>query len=89
MIERVSWGGWPNCYRLTDGRSEVIATSDVGPRIVRYGFLGGQNFLLERPEEQGTKGEADFVDLQYREPDHCEPERHPEFMDGSASGDDP
>ena len=61
MIERVSWGGWPNCYRLTDGRTELIATSDVGPRIVRYGFVGGQNMLLERPEEQGTAGETDFV----------------------------
>ena len=61
MIERVTWGGWPNCYRLTDGRSEVIATSDIGPRIVRYGFVGGQNFLLERQEEQGTTGETDFV----------------------------
>ena len=61
MIERVTWGGWQNCYRLTDGRSEVIATSDIGPRILRYGFVGGQNFLLERPEEQGTAGEIDFV----------------------------
>ena len=61
MIERVSWGGWPNCYRLTDGRSEVIATSDIGPRILRYGCVGGQNFMLERPLEQGTTGEADFV----------------------------
>ena len=61
LIEKVSWGGWPNCYRLTDGRVEAILTSDIGPRILRYGFTGGQNFMLERPAEQGTSGEPGFV----------------------------
>lgn len=61
MIEKVSWGGWPNCYRITDGKTEAIVTTDVGPRIVRYGFVGGQNLLLEIPAEQGGQGEDRFV----------------------------
>jgi hypothetical protein len=44
-IEKVSWGGWPNCYKISNGEVELIVTSDVGPRIMRYGFVGGQNLL--------------------------------------------
>ena len=32
MIEKVSYAGWPNCYRLADDRIELIATGDMGSR---------------------------------------------------------
>ncbi|MGH9588586.1 MAG: hypothetical protein ACRD3F_16705 [Acidobacteriaceae bacterium] len=35
-------------------------TRDVGPRILRYGFIGGQNLFKEFPEQLGRNGEADF-----------------------------
>lgn len=57
-IEKVSYGGWPNCYRLSNGDSELIVTSDVGPRIIRYGFVGGQNLFVEKKDELGKSGEA-------------------------------
>jgi len=49
-IEKVPYMGQPNCYRLTNGTVEVIVTTDVGPRIIRYGFTGGNNMLAELPE---------------------------------------
>ena len=61
MIELVDWGGWPCCYRLTNGAIEAIITTAIGPRIVRYGFIGGQNFMLELPGQVGTAGEAEFL----------------------------
>ncbi len=61
MIERVSWGGWPNCYRLQDGPLEAIVTSDIGPRILRFGFTNGPNLLLEIKTDQGTTAEQGFV----------------------------
>ena len=49
-IEKVPYLGQPNCYRLTNGTVEVIVTTDIGPRIIRYGFVGGDNVLAELPE---------------------------------------
>ena len=57
-IEKVSYQGWPNSYRITNGEIEVIITSDIGPRIMRYAFTGGQNIFKEFPEGLGKSGEA-------------------------------
>ena len=60
-IERTEYAGWPNCYRMTNGEVELIATSDVGPRIMRFGFVGGQNFLMQFPEQLGKSGESKWM----------------------------
>lgn len=60
IIEKMAWGGWPNCYRITNGEVELIVTSDVGPRIMRYGFVGGQNLFKEYTEQFGKSGEPDW-----------------------------
>ncbi|MEZ5403144.1 MAG: hypothetical protein R2729_25920 [Bryobacteraceae bacterium] len=39
---------------------ELILTADVGPRVIRYGYCGGQNLFLEIAGELGGRGEADF-----------------------------
>lgn len=59
-VERVEYGGWPDCYRISNGSVELIVTSDVGPRILRYGFPGGQNLFKEYPEQLGKSGESTF-----------------------------
>ncbi|MGA2132676.1 MAG: hypothetical protein ABSH50_10310 [Bryobacteraceae bacterium] len=60
-IEKTSYKGWPNCYRITNGEVELIVTSDIGPRIMRYGFVGGPNFFKEFAESLGKSGEPAFV----------------------------
>ena len=57
-IEQTSWGGWPNCYRLSNDEIELILTSDVGPRVIRCGFVGGPNVFKEYAEELGGTGEG-------------------------------
>jgi hypothetical protein len=57
-IEKVNYKGWPNSYRVTNGEVELIITGDIGPRIMRYGFVGGQNFFKEFEEGLGKSGEA-------------------------------
>jgi len=59
-IESTAWQGWPNCRRITNGVVEMIVTTDVGPRVMRYGFVGGPNLLKEIPEELGKSGEKEF-----------------------------
>jgi hypothetical protein len=60
-IDKVPYGGWPNCYRISNGEVELIVTSDIGPRIMRYGFVGGQNLFKEYPETLGKSGEPEWV----------------------------
>jgi hypothetical protein len=60
-IEKTNFKGWPNCYRITNGEVELIVTGDVGPRIMRYAFVRGQNFFKEFTEALGKSGETAWV----------------------------
>lgn len=55
-IEKTEYAGWPNCYRISNGEVELVVTADVGPRIIRYGFVGGQNLFVELEEDLGQTG---------------------------------
>jgi len=56
QMETVAYAGWPNCIRLANGEVELVATTDVGPRIIRFGFIGGQNLFKEYPDQAGKTG---------------------------------
>ena len=49
-------GRWPNCYRIANGEVDLVVTSDIGPRIMRYGFVDGQNFFKNIEETMGQSG---------------------------------
>jgi hypothetical protein len=57
MIENVLYGGWANCLRLFNRDVELVLTTDVGPRVIRYGFIGGQNVFKEFADQMGWKHE--------------------------------
>lgn len=58
-LEKVAYRGWDNCYRVANERVELIATTDVGPRIIRFGFVGAENEFHEFDDQVGkTGGEA-------------------------------
>jgi len=59
-VERTEYKGWRNCYRVSNGEAELIVTGDVGPRVIRFGFVGGQNVFKEYPEQIGKSGEDKF-----------------------------
>ena len=50
-VEKVRCLAQPNCYRLANGTVEVVVTTDIGPRIIRYAFIGEDNILGEMPED--------------------------------------
>ena len=60
-IEKTAYAGWPNCYRMSNGEVELIVTSDVGPRIIRYAFAGGRNLFVEFKDQLGKSGEKTWV----------------------------
>jgi hypothetical protein len=55
-METVNYKGWPNCIRLANDQIELIATTDVGPRIIRFGFIGGPNLFKEYEGDLGSTG---------------------------------
>jgi hypothetical protein len=56
MNETIAYKGWPNCYRMANGHVELIITTDVGPRVIRFGFVGGDNEFKEYTEQLGKTG---------------------------------
>lgn len=54
--EKVNFGGWSDCIRLTNGSIELIATTEVGPRVIKLGFTGGRNLMFVSTEDQGKTG---------------------------------
>ena len=59
-VERTTFGGWPNCYRISNGRLEVIATTDIGPRIMSVRLDGGPNLFYVREDFAGKSGGAEL-----------------------------
>jgi hypothetical protein len=55
-MEKISYGGWPNCIRLANGQLELIATTDVGPRLLHLARPGGTNLFKEWPDQLGKTG---------------------------------
>lgn len=54
--EKVNFGGWPNSLRLSNGKVELVATTDVGPRIIRFALTGGESVFKVWPDQVGKKG---------------------------------
>lgn len=59
-VERTSYRGWENCWKLSNATVELIVLADVGPRIIWYGARGGENQLHEVPGDAGCSGGTEF-----------------------------
>lgn len=55
-MDLISYRGWPNCLRFSNALVDLVVTTDVGPRIIRYGFLDEENEFAEVPEDMGKRG---------------------------------
>ena len=58
--DKYSWGGWSNCLYVSNGEIDLVALTDVGPRIMRYGFVGKKNLFMEIENDMGKKGGNEF-----------------------------
>ena len=56
LVKNVEFEGWPNCLKLSNGNIELIVTTDVGPRIIRFGFINEQNMFYISPADKGKTG---------------------------------
>jgi hypothetical protein len=59
-VEVVEYRGWKNNLKLSNGDAELIATLDVGPRVISYRLSGGANVLKNYDAMMGGTGEAEW-----------------------------
>ncbi len=55
-VKQVAYAGWPNCVQVSNRLVDLVVTTDVGPRVIRFGFLGEQNEFKEYPQMLGLTG---------------------------------
>jgi len=60
-MERIEYAGWKNCYRLANKQIELIITADVGPRVIRFGFIGAENEFKQFSEQLGRTGDDTWL----------------------------
>ncbi|MDX2021190.1 MAG: hypothetical protein SF187_13200 [Deltaproteobacteria bacterium] len=60
-IEVAPYKGWSRALHISNGEVELVITLEVGPRILRYAFVGGPNLLKEIPAQMGTSGEPGWA----------------------------
>jgi hypothetical protein len=55
-IDVIEYRGWADSVRLSNGLVDLVIVTEVGPRIMRYGFLGGDNVFVELADTLGQTG---------------------------------
>jgi len=60
-MEFIEYKGWKNNVRLTNDKIELVVTLDVGPRIIRFGYIGSKNVLKEFSDQIGQRGEKEWM----------------------------
>ncbi len=61
MAKQIEYGGWPNCYCLSNERLKLIVTTDVGPRVIWFGLADGENAFKVYEELVGRTGDREWV----------------------------
>jgi hypothetical protein len=56
IMAKTTYKGWPNCFQLSNGLVDLIVTTDVGPRVIRFGFVGEDNEFKEYAAHSGKMG---------------------------------
>lgn len=59
-VRKIEYKGWKNCIEITNGIIDLVATTDVGPRVIRMGFVGKENEFVEFLEDIGTTGAEEY-----------------------------
>lgn len=60
-MKTIPYKGWNNNLQLSNGTVELVITLEVGPRIIRYGFVGESNVFKEYEEQMGKSGESTWM----------------------------
>ena len=59
-MKQLEYQGWKNCYEIESGDCKMIATADIGPRIVHLSRGNGENLLKLFEDQIGKVGGDDW-----------------------------
>jgi len=59
-MKKIAYGGWKNNVCLENKQVRLVATLDVGPRIIHFGFKDGENVFKEYKDQLGKSGEKEW-----------------------------
>lgn len=57
-----SFKDYGRCISIANGVIEAYVTVDIGPRIVKFGYIGGQNMMCSNRNAFGAKDDKEFTD---------------------------
>ena len=60
--EIASFKDYGRVLSVTNGKIEAKVTLDLGPRVIYFGFAGGQNFMNDNRKSFGTKTDKEYED---------------------------
>jgi len=60
-MEAIEFNGWRNTIRLANSEIEVLVTTEIGPRIIRCGYIGERNMFAEIEGHQGGCAEDEWM----------------------------
>lgn len=55
-MDTVAYKGWANCVQFKNEKVTLVVTTEVGPRIIFFGFNDGENIFQNYPEMMGKTG---------------------------------
>jgi len=55
-IEKITFEGWKDCLKISNGIMELIAPTEIGVRILGLNIVGKENMIYLTPEDKGTTG---------------------------------
>ena len=58
--EIIEFKNYGKCIKLSNGTIEAVATLDLGPRIVFFGFIGGENIMNTEKDKFDSINDANF-----------------------------
>lgn len=56
-----SFKDYGRCICVTNGVIEAYVTVDIGPRIIRFGYVDGQNMMCSNRKAFGPKDDKEFT----------------------------
>ena len=54
-VEQINYNNWPDAIRLFNETADLVIVPSIG-RVMRYGYVGGENLLWENPSLGGQGG---------------------------------
>ncbi|NBO64381.1 MAG: hypothetical protein EBU88_05970 [Acidobacteria bacterium] len=59
-VEMIEYRGWKQALRLTNGLVELVVPLEIGPRVMRFSFVNGNNVFKEYENQLGRSGEKEW-----------------------------